>query len=191
MKTKLQEKDGMFLIEFPEKTAKEIVEECDKKVGKGKLVYNTDWHENQDFYTKEKSHGGKRWVAKDITAFDKSWNECKEIGEKDGSEMLNLAETLWFLKTYVEHFKEYPDNLKWSWTSSRSSLGSLVNVGSFGSGGVGVDRGYPGSSASFLGVRFSRSEGVCGAKAEQAVADSIESLIEKVKNAGYKVIKEF
>ena len=32
-------------ITFPNKTAKEIVTECNNKRGSGKLLYNTDWYE--------------------------------------------------------------------------------------------------------------------------------------------------
>lgn len=186
----LQEQNNMLLIDFPEKTAKEIIGECNNKVGEGKLVWSTDsWYKNEDFYTKEKSRTGKRWVSKELAMMGMSWNACDRSLKEDGDEMLNFAETLWFLKTYIETFKEYPDDLNYSWTSSRSSYGSLVYVGRCASDGVRVGRGSPGGSLSRLGVRFSRSSPV-GAKAVQSEVDSIEILIKKVKKAGYKVYKE-
>jgi len=53
-------------ITFPEKTAKEIVDECNNKLGSGKLLYNTSWYEKEAFYTTEKTRPGTRYVSKEL-----------------------------------------------------------------------------------------------------------------------------
>lgn len=193
---KLQEKNGMILIEFPEKTGKEIVDECNNTISTGKLLWS-DWMKNDDFYAKEKSRSGKRLISKELIMKGMSWKDCARSLKGDGGEMLNFAETLWFLKTYVEKFNKIPDDLNWSWSSSRSSSGSLVAVGLFDSDGVCVyGNDGPDGSDSNLGVRFSRSVTPSGAESEQDEADSneiliLESAIKICKENGLKVIKEY
>lgn len=151
-------KDENFVtIDFPNKTAKEIVEDCNNKLGEGKLLFNTSWYENEDFYAKEKCRPGKRLVSKELIGLGKDWNECKKLAEEKGGDMLNYAETIFFIK---EHFKltgKYPWNLKYSWTSSSSSRGYLVNVGYGDADGVFVVDDSPRYSASDLGLCFSRT----------------------------------
>ena len=66
-------------ITFPNKTAKEIVDECSNTLNGHKLLWNTDWYENEDFYTKEKCQEGTRNIITDMTdTLGKTWDECKE-----------------------------------------------------------------------------------------------------------------
>lgn len=119
-----------MLITFPNKSAKEIVEECCNKLGSGKLLYST-WLEGQDFFTKEKCRSRTVEVSDQIKHLDKTWDECSDFVKKKGGEMLNFAEYIWFVKCHFERTGKYPEEneYKWSWTSSRSSLGYLVCVG--------------------------------------------------------------
>lgn len=68
------------------------------------------------------------------------------------------AETLYDLMVCYQQTgeKQLPDI--YSWTKRRSSDGSLVYVGGFGSDGVNVSRDGPGLAYSNLGVSFSRSQ---------------------------------
>lgn len=152
------DKSKYLKVTFPNKTAKEIIDECENKLGKDKFLYNTEWYKNEKFFTEEKCRPGIRYVSKELIGLDKDWNECKELVENQDGEMLNFAETIFFIQEYFEQTDEYPWNLKWSWTSSRSSFGDLVRAGGCDSGGVDVVRDFPGRSGSDLGVCFSRSE---------------------------------
>lgn len=155
-----KELEGFIKVNFPNKTAKEIMDECGNKLGNGKLLYNTNWYENEDFFTKEKCRPGVRYVSKDLIGKGKNWNECSAL-LKDGEreiEMLNFAEALYFVQEYYKQTNSYPWAGDWSWTSSRSSDGRLVGLGLCDAVGVGVDCFDPRSSDSYLGVCFSRSE---------------------------------
>lgn len=146
-------------VNFPNKTAKEIMDECGNKLGNGKLLYNTNWYENEDFFTKEKCRPGVRYVSKDLIGKGKNWNECSAL-LKDGEreiEMLNFAEALYFVQEYYKQTNSYPWAGDWSWTSSRSSLGRLVCLGGCDAGGVYVVYDDPGHSGSCLGVCFSKA----------------------------------
>lgn len=147
-----KEPEGFIEVNFPNKTAKEIMDECGNKLGNGKLLYNTNWYENEDFFTKEKCRPGVRYVSKDLIGKGKDWNECAAL-LKD--EMLNFAEALYFVQEYYKQTNSYPWNSDWSWTSSRSSRGSLVDLGECDAGGVGVGNFVPRRSYSGLGVSYS------------------------------------
>lgn len=175
-------------ITFPNKTAKEIVEECKNVLGSGKLLWST-WMEDQDFYTKEKCRQRTVEVSDGIEHLGKTWNECNSL--KVGSmDMLNFAEALWFLKTYYEKTGKYFDD-RWFWTSSRSSYGDLVGVGRCDSGGISVGSDGPDDSGSRRGVVFSRSAATLGAEAGQAEAgvDDLEAAIARVKQEGFVIYK--
>lgn len=181
-------------ITFPSKTAKQIVEACKNKLGSGKLLYNTDWYEKEDFYTTEKCRKGTFEISDEIIGYGKNWNECKDLIEKEGSQMLNFAEYVFFVQEYHKATGKYPEDGEWkySWTSSRSSHGDLVLVGYCDSGGVLVSRGgEPGGSGSGLGVRFSRSVAIRGAKAIQAEAESgsLESRVRALEDDMNKIKK--
>ena len=78
-------------ITFPNLTAEEIVKKYDNKLGDGKLLWNTDWYKNEDFFTKERCRKGTREIITDMTdTFNKTWDECDKMGD-----MLNFAELLW------------------------------------------------------------------------------------------------
>jgi len=137
----------MSKITFPSLTAKEIVEKYDNMFGKCKLLYNTTWYKNEDFFTKEKCREGTREIITDLTpTLGKTWDECKEIGE-----MLNFAELLWCVIKIPNFLREY----KYSWTSSRASGGYFVLAGDFDDDGGHVYGWGPGSSSSRLGCAFS------------------------------------
>lgn len=145
-----------IIVTFPKLTTKQIVEECDNKAHGGKLLYNTEWYKNEDFYTKETCREGKREVDLEISRLGKTWNEYDEMtrADEDEKEMLNFAEIVYLLR----ESKEFFDNShNWTWTSARSSDGILVRVGYADPDGVLVDHDCPRYSRARLGVRFSRS----------------------------------
>lgn len=174
-------------ITFPNKTAKEIIEACDNKLGDRPFLYSISWYKDEDFYTKEKCRKGEREISDEIEHYGKSWNECSILIK---GEMLNFAEYVWVIKCYFEKNGKLPEenDYKWSWTSSRSSRGYLVYVGSCDSDGVGVYYGRPGRSYSNLGVRFSRA--IDNAYITPSEPDTIGASIKKVKDAGYMVLKQ-
>lgn len=149
--------DSNFIkITFPNKTAREIVDECGNKLGTGKLLYNpTGWYEKEDFYTTQKCRPRTVYVSKELIGLNKDWNECKELVEKEKGEMLNFAEMIYFIQEYYKQTGKYPWNLNWSWTSSHSSDGLLVFVGYGDSDGVYVVNDDPRDSVVPLGVCFS------------------------------------
>ena len=137
-------------IVFPNKTAKEIVDECNNTLNGHKLLWNIDWYKNEDFYTKEKCREGSREIITDMSdTLGKTWNECDKMGD-----MLTFAELLWCVI-------QIPDFLKnnYSWTSSRTSDGGFVDAGDFDDVGGDVGRWRPRVSASFIGCAFSRDDG--------------------------------
>ena len=136
-------------IKFPNKTAKEIYEYYTNNK-KRKLLYGTDWYKNEDFYTKEKCRKGTREVITDLTpTLGKTWDECKEIADKNNTSMLNFAELLWCMI-------KIPDFLKgnYSWTSSPTSDGCFVYAGDFDDDGGNVYRYRPRDSYSDVGCAF-------------------------------------
>lgn len=150
--------DDYFFVDFPEMTAKEIVESCDNKIESGKLLWNIDWYQNEEFFTKEKTRQGRRLIYKELLHGGKSWNEINKL--KGNNEMLNFAEVVYLLKEFSEYrellkFKNMPC---YTWTSSRASDGRIVSVGGFGEDGVNVDSDTPVDRDGAIGVSFSRSE---------------------------------
>lgn len=148
-----------IIVDFPELTAKQIVDACSNTVYGGKLLYNIAWYENEAFYTTETTHPGKRIISLDLKHAGKSWTEINKI--IGGSlQMLNFAEVVYLLKEN-ETFRKLlniKNDVFYTWTNSRSSGGGLVFVGSFDSFGASVDDWGPGRSDSEVGVCFSRSE---------------------------------
>lgn len=157
---KLIQPDNKFLytLDFPSLTAQEILTACSNSVNGGKILYSdlTGWYEKESFFTTEKTREGKRTINLELLHKNKSWNECNGIAIKEGMEMLNFAEVIYLLKVSAE-FRKMLTGYNWTWTSSRSSSGGLVNVGKFDSNGAGVFRDKPDYSDSDLGVCFSRS----------------------------------
>ena len=134
-------------ITFPNKTAKQLYEECGNKLGKGKLLYNIDWYKNEDFFTKEKCRKGTREIITDLTpTLGKTWDECSHLGQ-----MLNFAELLWCVIKIPDFLKEF----KHSWTSSRASYGDFVVAGDFDDDGGFVSWRGPRDSRSDVGCAFS------------------------------------
>ncbi len=91
---------------------------------------------------------------------DNDWQKCAE--ELAGLQLNMLfrekpVEVLYGL--IVQHEVNHDRLLSetYTWTPVRSSNGHLVHVGDRGADGVGVDSSDPRASASYLGVRFSRS----------------------------------
>lgn len=151
--------DDYWEIDFPEITAKEIYKKSKNKAHGGKLFYNTDWYKNENFFTTEKSRPGKRRVYKTMLGLGKSWDECNKLSIENGYEMLNFPEMMYLLWKEKESKNMVGSNpYRYSWTSSRDSVGGLVDVGYFDSGGSDVNGWAPGHSGSSLGVCFSRSE---------------------------------
>lgn len=153
--TQLSKKEDY--ITFPEKTAKEIIEECSNKVGDGKLIHNTEWYKNEDFLNKEKCRPRTIKIPTEIEHMGKSWDEVNKLGE-----LFNFAEIVYMLRE-SDSFRKllaYPNENKawWTWTNSRDSDGDLLYVGIFGSNGSSVNSWRPRDSDSYLGVCFSRSE---------------------------------
>lgn len=130
-------------VTFPSKTAKEIVEECDNKVGNGKLLYNTEWYKDEDFFKKEKTRKGTKTINLELLHKGKTWDECKElVGEEN---MLNFAEVVYLMREFPEQLKGVLKDWHYTWTSSRDSDGGLVCAGYFDSGGANVSRRGPGT----------------------------------------------
>lgn len=145
-------------ITFPEKTAQQIVDECDNKVDGGKLLWITDWYKNEDFFTEETCRPRTVIIPTEIEMAGKSWNECHESSPDD---MFNFAEIMYMLRE-SESFRKllpYPNDsgVYYTWTSSRDSGGGLVIAGGFDSDGAHVDRWGPGNAGSNFGVCLSRS----------------------------------
>lgn len=180
-------------ITFPNKTAKEIMEACDNKLGVGKLLgYPEGWYKYEKFYTEEKCRPRTVYIESEIVGLNKDWHECDELVKKEKGEMLNMAEMVYFIQEYFKEYGKYPDD-NYSWTTSRSSDGGLVYVGGADAGGVRVDDGGPGVSRSSLGVRFSCSEQDSGAKSEQDEASSDGTLESRIKSleSDMEKIKKF
>ena len=162
----------MTKITFPSLTAKQIVQKYNNKLGKGMLRCHIDWYENEDFYAKEKCRKGTREIITDLTpTLDKTWDECKKIGE-----MLNLSELLWCVIKIPDFLREY----KYSWTCSRASDGNFVNAGNFDDDGGYVSRDRPGVSYSALGCAFS-AVALKSSSIEALTGDEASSLGARVK----------
>lgn len=153
--TTITNQDGY--ITFPEKTAKEIVDECSNEITGRKLVWQRSWIIDQDFYTNEKCRTRTIKIPTEILYAGKTWDECKElIGEE---KMFNYAEIIYMLRE-SESFRKLLDwnnSVCYTWTSSRASVGRLAIAGNFDSGGVNSHGWRPRSSASDMGVCLSRS----------------------------------
>lgn len=176
-------------ITFPNKTAQEIMNDCNNILGNGKLLYGLkSWYKNEDFFTKEKCRPITVEIEIELIGKNKDWNECKELVKKEEGEMLNFPEMIYFYQEYFKQTGKYIDEYEWSWTSSRSSDGRLVDVGRCASDGVGVSHDRPVDSRSDLGVRFS-SSALPVAKAGQAEAiplvtlntETLEKRLEKIE----------
>lgn len=144
-------------ITFPEKTAKEIVDECSNEITGGKLVWQGSWIIDQDFYTKEKCRTRTVKIPTEILYAGKTWDECKElIGEE---KMFNYAEIIYMLRESESFRKlfDWNNSVCYTWTSSRASDGNLAIAGDFDSGGVRSNGWVPGASDSRMGVCLSRS----------------------------------
>lgn len=142
------------IVDFPDLTAREIVEKCGNKVTGGRLLWNKDWYEKEAFFATDRCRKGRRLVDLDLAHRGKSWDECKSLA---GSlEMLNFAEVVYLLANH-EEFREVLGGDNWTWTSSLESAGKLVSVGDFTSGGAYVGRKESGYASSYLGVTLSRS----------------------------------
>ena len=171
-----------MILTFPNKTAKEIVDECDNKLGKGKFLYDIDWYKDEDFYTMEKCSPRTVEVIEEIQHLGKTWNECKAMEKSGKVEMLNFPEYLYFIQEYYKKYDKYFDS-KWSWTSSHSSFGDLVRLGGGDAGGVRVLDGGPWGSRDYLGVVFSCSVAIPVAKGGQPEADycDLEARVAKIE----------
>lgn len=165
-------------ITFPDKTAKQIVKDCGNKLGNGKLLYDTDWYENEPFYTKEKCR--PRTVEVSIGNYGDSFIDCDETLK--GS-MLSFAELL-----YVMTQGGLPElkGFKYSWTSSRASDGDFVLAGVFVADGGYVGGHGPGGSDSYLGCAFS-VEKIEPSKIESLNGDKAASLEARVSELERKM----
>lgn len=60
-------------------TAEQIIKSCNNKTSKDTpVLWSTSWHENETFYTQEKTRGGT-YEVDELAHKGKSWNECAEI----------------------------------------------------------------------------------------------------------------
>lgn len=135
-------------VTFPQKTAKEMIDEVENTIDGYKLVWS-GWMLNEDFYKKELPRKESAVVDLEISNKYKSWDECAALGP-----MLNFPEFIYLLINN-ETFRK--NSWDWTWLSSRSSGGRLVDVGRFGGSGLLVGSAGPGDRYGFLGVRFARS----------------------------------
>ena len=146
--------DNYITVTFPNKTAKEIVDECNNKLGNGKLLYDPSWYKNEDFYTKEKPRKGTWKISTKIDHLGKLFNECKE----EGLDMLSFVELLWVAIIYYSITDKYFFKDYYSWTKSLASDGDFVLFGFFGGTGASVYGSRPGTSDSNVGLSFSVGE---------------------------------
>lgn len=161
-------------ITFPQKsiTAEQIMKSCDNKVAGDKLLYNTDWYKNEDFFTKEKTRQGTYEIDLEITHKCKTFSQASKNVSKSlprGNEILNFAEYLYAIQESAE-FRETISK-GWIWTSSVKSNGRHLCVGLFGEGGLSVNRwiGFP---SDFVGVGASRQV----RDSKPGTLESVESL---------------
>ena len=139
-------------ITFPEKTAKEIVDECNNTIDGHNFLYDTDWYKDADFFTKEKCRPRTVKIPTEISCVGKSWNECK-------GDMPNFAEVIYMMresKEYRELFRYGNKSGAWyTWTSSVDPSGKrFVDAGGFDDAGVSVDGHYPDSTWYEQGCSF-------------------------------------
>lgn len=139
---------------FPQKTAKQIIEECNNTCETGKILCSglEGWFKDEEFFTKETCRPISMEFT-DILHKGKSWEECNKLGK-----MFNFAEIIYLLKESKEFRDMIGKQYQYTWTSSLSSDGRLVSVGNFASIGVDASRWEPGSTSSGLGVSLSRGE---------------------------------
>lgn len=145
-------------VEFPQLTAKEMIEQCGNKIGNDKVLYSypDGWYSDEAFYTSEKPRKGTITVTLELLHKGKSWNECNDIAQKEGITMLNFPEIVYLLINSPA-FRKMLEGLNYTWSSSRSARGYLVHIGKCGVGGVLVGGWHPRRSDSGLGVCFSHS----------------------------------
>ena len=129
--------------------------ELKAKFGVGKNgFYKQDWYESEPFWNK-KPPAGKYEIQLRDDLNNKTLDEQKKECPK-GWEATHPAVVM---EAVLANNKSNEDKLLEDWwvnTSSRSSVGGLVRVGGFGADGAHVDGWYPGHSADYLGVSFSR-----------------------------------
>jgi len=143
---------------IPDSESKNYLDQTDKIVGylqnqvfKDKPMPK-EYQEAIDDYLKAKVE-----IAKTMKS---DWEKAAEMLE--GLKITELtrqspAEALYDLVLYFQTNGEKLLPNRYTWTKHRDSVGELVFVGSFGSGGVNVRRWGPGGSRGDLGVSFSRS----------------------------------
>lgn len=154
-----EEKDGWVLMDFPQITAKELIEEYDNKTSVGTpILYEINWYKDEKFFTTEKTRPGKRWMQKEIGNKGKSWTECNKLAKEQRYELPSFAELLYFLVEYERITgTRLMSDWEFPWTNSRASGGKLVYVGAFDGGGASVGSYRPVVRLDVIGSSFSRS----------------------------------
>lgn len=195
---------GHFLIYVPSLTMEEIVAKAKNKASDGKPLVYSNWCKKEPFYTTEKAREGWYLMAERLEGKDLNWNEQEALIKEKGGERLNAAEELYIQYAYEkvtgirltsgEYVKPY--SWEYSWTSSRSSFGYVVDVGGFGAHGLLVDYDDPGYRHDNLGLRFSRRIGNnesmnTVSPTPRTEAEDLERAIEICKSAGLTVTKTY
>ena len=124
-----------------------------------KYFFCVDWYKNEDFFTEEKTKEGMAVIGKNIIpeTLDKNYEEQDKILKELGSERRSAVEIMYDIIQYKEKTGYYLLGSRYEWSSSRSSDGRIVGVGSFDSDGVNVNSHGPDYSNDGLGVSFSQS----------------------------------
>lgn len=143
--TKIEENKNSITVTFPQKTAKEMVDECNNTIETGNLIWSS-WMLKENFYTKELPRKGKVTINLELLHKGKSWNECANsvLGV-----MLSFPEVVYLVKTNAEVQELLKYN--WTWTTSLSAFSGVVGLGSFDEGGLFVGDNEPGLRLGNLG----------------------------------------
>lgn len=167
-------------VKFPTKslTAQEIM--GNNKINSGKLLYNTDWYKNENFFTKEKTRKGTIKVDLEITQRNTTYSDIQKNLPKD-NEILNFAEYLYIVKTYPE-FRETLKGYNYIFTSSLDSDGYRVRLGGFDAGGVGVDGYWDDGRGGNLGVAGAREWFLKTGPLESSESLTLENFILDLKD---------
>jgi len=199
------------------KMINEILSPVFIKKNQRKVLFNTDWYKNEDFYTKETPQAGWALISKGVILhshnelgidekrnyviqteklieylknevfqnmdipeiYEQAIKEFKTVRKQEKLDELitqdwqkaaqileNLqitqllrqspVEILYDLMIYFQNTGQRLLKNNYTWSSRRSSVGRLVNVGDFGADGLSVRRYRPGNFFVNLGVCLSR-----------------------------------
>lgn len=148
-------------VTFPKMTLKEIFDQSKGNTEKGNnLIWNfkNSWVRSEPFFETETTNEGKKLIDLEIIGTGKDWNECKEIADKSGKRILNMAELIWLCWKHEDIMRPILNEnnpVRWTWTSTKTVDADLGDAGGWGSDGLTVGWDVAGYSDSGLGLGFS------------------------------------